>query len=253
MAEASNLNKERIIYLEKCFTTPIKFRTTGTKLIGEGNLYKVCRKQNQKRRIMLFDDKLVVAAYQGGSKKKLKTPLIVPLHQLYVSEEPAFPYAFQIKTSQKSFSMIAPSQEDKTQWMKHLHEHATYARDRHVNSGNCESAAVWVSDTKANRCMHCFNYEFSLVKRKHHCRKCGIVVCAPCSTRKIVIENISDDPSRVCDSCYFKSLQGSDNTTNLSTSRPKQVTEEFYSEEEEDESDDEAGENDVKMTSYNEA
>ncbi|CAL4118509.1 unnamed protein product, partial [Meganyctiphanes norvegica] len=36
----------------------------------------------------------------------------------------------------------------------------------------------------------------------HHCRKCGKVVCGPCSSKKMVLEHQSTKPLRVCLDCY---------------------------------------------------
>lgn len=50
---------------------------------------------------------------------------------------------------------------------------------------------TWQPDEEASHCLRC-NVAFSLFRRKHHCRRCGKVVCATCS-------NNSDrlDPSDV--------------------------------------------------------
>lgn len=42
------------------------------------------------------------------------------------------------------------------------------------------SAPVWIPDAKASRCMSCQG-AFSWIRRKHHCRLCGQVVCWSCS------------------------------------------------------------------------
>lgn len=40
----------------------------------------------------------------------------------------------------------------------------------------------WVPDAKAESCMRCGRL-FGLLRRRHHCRLCGRVVCADCSTK----------------------------------------------------------------------
>ena len=37
---------------------------------------------------------------------------------------------------------------------------------------------------------------------QHHCRKCGSVVCASCSSQKFLMPAQSSKPLRVCDPCY---------------------------------------------------
>ncbi len=44
---------------------------------------------------------------------------------------------------------------------------------------------------------------------QHHCRKCGKVVCGPCSNKRWLLPEQSSKPLRVCLSCYDKlSAQG---------------------------------------------
>ncbi|EGG02144.1 uncharacterized protein MELLADRAFT_110413 [Melampsora larici-populina 98AG31] len=68
------------------------------------------------------------------------------------------------------------------------------------------SAPVWVPDNKASRCMAC-QERFSLLRRRHHCRLCGCVFCALCSSRTFVIMSRegNDRYARACEAC-FKSV-----------------------------------------------
>ena len=43
------------------------------------------------------------------------------------------------------------------------------------------SAPVWVPDNRAERCMRC-QESFNVLRRRHHCRLCGQVVCWACSS-----------------------------------------------------------------------
>ncbi|XP_067895528.1 zinc finger FYVE domain-containing protein 26 isoform X2 [Heterodontus francisci] len=60
----------------------------------------------------------------------------------------------------------------------------------------------WVPDDKALFCMVCWKERFTMFNRRHHCRRCGRVVCQSCSTNKMVVENCRENPARVCDQCY---------------------------------------------------
>merc|ERR1719483_892047 len=65
-----------------------------------------------------------------------------------------------------------------------------------------DHAAVWVPDSEANSCMVCKKSNFNVINRRHHCRKCGSVVCASCSSQKFLMPAQSSKPLRVCDPCY---------------------------------------------------
>jgi hypothetical protein len=54
----------------------------------------------------------------------------------------------------------------------------------------------WVKDIIAKRCFDC-SAKFNLVKRKHHCRGCGLVFCDDCSDHRF-------ESKRYCDSCFQK-------------------------------------------------
>lgn len=57
----------------------------------------------------------------------------------------------------------------------------------------------WVSSELRDDC-YCCKVKFKLFRRKHHCRKCGEVVCAPCSQKLCIITGY-DLPVRVCLLC----------------------------------------------------
>lgn len=44
--------------------------------------------------------------------------------------------------------------------------------------------------------------EFTFTRRKHHCRKCGCIVCGRCSDQTLVLPSLGINPKRVCDGCY---------------------------------------------------
>eukprot|EP01084_Bolivina_argentea_P259904 438751_1 len=60
----------------------------------------------------------------------------------------------------------------------------------------------WISDNKVKKCQICLD-NFNAVNRKHHCRKCGKVLCQKCSSNTAVLPLLGiRDIVRVCDICY---------------------------------------------------
>ncbi|RHW70121.1 zinc finger protein [Trypanosoma brucei equiperdum] len=60
----------------------------------------------------------------------------------------------------------------------------------------------WQKDSDVSGCCKC-NVSFSLTTRRHHCRKCGLVVCSKCSRYRINLSSHdSDTPKRVCRHCF---------------------------------------------------
>jgi hypothetical protein len=62
----------------------------------------------------------------------------------------------------------------------------------------------WQADSAAKECPHC-QLSFTFIRRKHHCRLCGFVVCGACSRHKSPLPSLGYFKCvRVCDKCVFK-------------------------------------------------
>ena len=64
-------------------------------------------------------------------------------------------------------------------------------------------APLWVPDSTATSCMVC-SAEFSLVRRRHHCRICGALSCNSCSPKRRVAWMDEARAVRVCTVCEKK-------------------------------------------------
>lgn len=61
----------------------------------------------------------------------------------------------------------------------------------------------WIKDEDSMQCMCCKRAIFTMLTRRHHCRRCGRVVCHSCSTNRLKIQNLYEDiPVRVCSDCF---------------------------------------------------
>lgn len=58
----------------------------------------------------------------------------------------------------------------------------------------------WVPDNSTNLCMQC-GQKFSIIKRRHHCRACGQLLCSTCCCLKAKLEYLGDVEGRICISC----------------------------------------------------
>eukprot|EP00760_Papus_ankaliazontas_P030563 PhM_4_TR4900/c0_g1_i1/m.32698 len=67
--------------------------------------------------------------------------------------------------------------------------------------GSSQSASHWKPDKASNYCECCYS-KFTLSRRRHHCRSCGGLFCAGCtSNRKPVPDRGYTNPVRVCLQC----------------------------------------------------
>lgn len=72
----------------------------------------------------------------------------------------------------------------------------------------------WIPDDATNHCMCCKRQKFSLLTRRHHCRRCGRVVCFSCSQHRTEIKEIYGDLAvRVCLECYQQMHKQTDNNS----------------------------------------
>ncbi|XP_063234495.1 hepatocyte growth factor-regulated tyrosine kinase substrate isoform X2 [Bacillus rossius redtenbacheri] len=70
-----------------------------------------------------------------------------------------------------------------------------------------ESDAMFSADTAPEwadgDCCHRCRVQFGVVQRKHHCRACGQVFCAQCSSKTSTVPKFGFEKEvRVCDACY---------------------------------------------------
>ena len=60
----------------------------------------------------------------------------------------------------------------------------------------------WVADADVDLCPCCQTVQFSMFDRRHHCRRCGRVVCAHCSPHRRLVDGYGDVPVRTCVDCH---------------------------------------------------
>ncbi|ETO29338.1 hypothetical protein RFI_07788, partial [Reticulomyxa filosa] len=65
-------------------------------------------------------------------------------------------------------------------------------------------AEHWVEEKDCLNCQKC-NKAFTVLERKHHCRKCGRIYCNICSSNKAVLPEMGfGEHVRICDFCWEK-------------------------------------------------
>ena len=105
---------------------------------------------------------------------------------------------FQLLCNTKSFIVLCESFEEKEKWMTAIQGNITILIE---DEGESTIAPIWTHDSFATKCALC-SQEFSLLVRRHHCRKCGSICCSACSENERLLSNIDKNkPVRVCDTC----------------------------------------------------
>ncbi|XP_066968229.1 pleckstrin homology domain-containing family F member 2 isoform X3 [Macrobrachium rosenbergii] len=201
----SEANARRIAMVENCFgASGQPLNVPGRVLVGEGVLTKMCRKKPKPRQFFLFNDILVYGNIVLN-KKKYNKQHIIPLEEVQLSsleDDGQFRNGWLIKTPTKSFAVYAATATEKAEWMAHINKCVTDLLRKSGKKAAETHAAVWVPDNETQVCMHCKKSQFTLINRRHHCRKCGRVVCGPCSSKKVILSHQSNKPLRVCLTCH---------------------------------------------------
>merc|ERR1719410_3210274 len=197
-----------------------EFIRPGRDLVKEGELQKISRKGVTSRYFALLSDCLLYCSYQGswaGDSTSLKVGYTIPLNQLQVQVPTAEDYQneFSITSNVRSCTLRARSVQERNDRLDALNSAIEDYRSRKATfitldqlnpvlrfEGKLgDSAPVWIPDQRVTMCQSC-STEFSLVNRRHHCRACGKVICAPCSANKAPLRYRQFEPSRVCDPCF---------------------------------------------------
>ncbi|XP_069100608.1 uncharacterized protein [Pleurodeles waltl] len=64
----------------------------------------------------------------------------------------------------------------------------------------------WIPDSACSNCMDC-RAQFTLVRRRHHCRSCGKIFCSRCSAHMVPLPHFGHSKAvRVCNHCFTSHL-----------------------------------------------
>lgn len=212
--------------MEQCFgSSGQPLAVPGRVLVGEGVLTKMCRKKPKPRQFFLFNDVLVYGNIVIN-KKKYNKQHIMPLEDVKiesVEDIGNLRNGWKLISPKKSFVVYAATSVEKQQWISHIKKCVSDLLNKRgitqdVTSEN--DSPVWVPDSSASKCMHCKRSQFTMLNRRHHCRRCGLVVCDDCSDKRWLLPQQSSKPLRVCLTCYNKLSSASSQTglTNQSES-----------------------------------
>eukprot|EP00943_MAST-04B_sp_MAST-4B-sp1_P009601 g9601.t1 len=96
-----------------------------------------------------------------------------------------------------------------------------------------EQTLVWQKDSARKTCNDC-NLLFTIRRRRHHCRRCGLLFCKKCSGEKYrldtymspfgKVKNSKDEKLRVCDRCFIAIVKSDENREFNTRARRRSAT-----------------------------
>ncbi|CAH0552131.1 unnamed protein product [Brassicogethes aeneus] len=85
----------------------------------------------------------------------------------------------------------------------------------------------WVQNHEVLECMCCQQITFSMFNRRHHCRRCGRVVCYNCSMKRMLVDTYGDIMVRVCADCFQQTV-GDSNSEITDTTSTKSIYYDYW-------------------------
>ncbi|XP_012242867.1 FYVE, RhoGEF and PH domain-containing protein 4 [Bombus impatiens] len=172
-------------------------------LVKEGRIVKISARSgdHQERHLFLFTDLLLLCSIRliPGPLYRLRAKFLIENLQVIEGDNLETANTFYIRDEDKSVELYTHVAEEKAAWLEALFDtmQEMMKRKASLKTGDVKTLVVKTDDV--SRCMIC-EVIFSVMKRKHNCRACGIVVCGKCSNQKLLFEDNKN--MRVCRLCY---------------------------------------------------
>jgi len=190
-------NREEQRRLEEQFLSKITFVSPGRLLVRFGELMKKCRNRDERYTLFLFNDLLVYARKVGWKYKLHRRIEIDGAFQANDLNDGKF--SFEIVNAKKSFVVYAKDKAEMDGWLEDINE-CIEERKKTIGGDNAVAARpVWKQDQTEKHCPLCKN-KFGLIRRRHHCRKCGSLCCDDCSSARTILDK-NEGEQRICDNC----------------------------------------------------
>ncbi|XP_038199956.1 FYVE, RhoGEF and PH domain-containing protein 2 [Arvicola amphibius] len=195
-------------------------------LLREGPVLKISfrRSDPMERYLFLFNNMLlycVPRVLQVGAQFQVRTRIDVAGMKVRELTDAEFPHSFLVSGKQRTLELQARSREEMISWIQacqaaidHVEKRSeTFKTAVQGPQGDTQEpkpqaeelglrAPQWIRDKMVTMCMRCQEPFNALMRRRHHCRACGYVVCAKCSDYRAELKYDGNRPNRVCLACY---------------------------------------------------
>ncbi|XP_078509462.1 RUN and FYVE domain-containing protein 1 isoform X1 [Lissotriton helveticus] len=114
----------------------------------------------------------------------------------------------ELKNLQDEKEEIQKICEEQEQALQEMGQHLSQSKMKMEDIKEVNKALkghTWLKDDEVMQCKQC-EREFSISRRKHHCRNCGDIFCNSCSSNELSLPSYPK-PVRVCDVCHNLLLQ----------------------------------------------
>lgn len=211
-------NLETVLQTQRQFGGQLSLFTLDRRLIKSGKLVKMSTKRQEEVMLHLFNDILLYSGVliTGGYRIRrvvhlnskavgVKCDLPASYDALLETKSLRVDCGFLVTSLEKTFVLFAATPDARKEWVDAISSAISDAQKNAVcgvNECPADAAALWVPDAVVGSCTICQS-AFKVYFRRHHCRRCGAVVCGNCSgKRSILFVGDSAREERVCNPCF---------------------------------------------------
>lgn len=171
-------------------------------LIREGRITKISARGGERleRFLFLFNDLMLICFEPLLGSYKIKSQLSMDGIEILEGESIDIPNTFYVKSTQKIIQFLDENANgEPSGWCEIIKATIANYKRRKLQKGNSikeagrnsgmtdvelgKVAPKWIKDDEVTMCMKC-TVKFTAIRRRHHCRACGDVVCGRCSSKK---------------------------------------------------------------------
>lgn len=227
----------KLLEIKEKVATTIDLISPTRELVREGKIKKISARGGERldRYLFLFNDLLLICGEVLLGNYKLKAELTIDgleiedniTHADWIleGENIDIPNTFYVKSRHKIIQFLDENPGEESSWCESIKNVIKdyKVRKPSVRAGElppCNGGEVsendlgnvaphWIKDDEVSMCQLC-SKSFTALKRRHHCRACGRVVCGKCSSKKSNLAYDNNKPNRVCDKCFviLKNVDG---------------------------------------------
>ncbi|ETW08198.1 hypothetical protein, variant [Aphanomyces invadans] len=203
---------EEVLRIQAQFAGQVSLFALNRHCVRSGMLVKMSTKREDKVMVHLFNDLLMYSDILSAEtfharrivdfhSKACRVDGTVPSSYVNLFGADTLECGFMMSSAQKSFVLFAPTVQDKQAWVSTIGRLITETQAKDSTTAvDSAPAAVWIPDSVSEECSQC-RKAFRLLLRRHHCRRCGFVVCGLCSEHRSILFDNDMRPVRVCNKC----------------------------------------------------
>ncbi|KAH9492864.1 FYVE, RhoGEF and PH domain-containing protein 1 [Bulinus truncatus] len=219
MKKIETFHKLLDIYQSLRGDVPLDFISPTREFVTQGPVTKISARSGEKqpRQIILFNDMVLVCSYLLGNYS-VRSVLEVDSLEVKPGNNMHIPNTFMLRSKQKAVELLDENPSGECLgWKTKFEDVIAFYKQRKrfiksvdIPDDSCETsvpesclgktAPVWIPDDAATMCMLC-QVTFNMVRRRHHCRSCGKLICKSCC-KKAPLEYKKGKIERVCSVCF---------------------------------------------------